>query len=56
MSLGHLLRGYSIPVGLAMAVFYAVWRLNQRGADKLQAQIDEITELCSHPESGEHVC
>jgi hypothetical protein len=54
--MASLLKGYGIVVGLVAAVFYAVWKLNQRGADKLQAQIDEMNALCSHPESGEHVC
>ena len=45
MSILHLLRGYSIPVGLAAAVFYGVWKLNQRAARKLQAQIDEMNAL-----------
>jgi hypothetical protein len=56
VGMGHLLMGHGILVGLVGAVFFAVWKLNQRGADRLQAQIDEVTELCSHPESGEHVC
>jgi hypothetical protein len=37
------------------AAFYAVWKLNQRGAKKLQIQIDEMTALRSHPESGERL-
>jgi hypothetical protein len=53
---GHLLMGYGILVGLVAAVFYAIWKINQRGADRLQAQIDEMTELRSHPESGERIC
>jgi hypothetical protein len=56
MSIFHLLRGYSIPVGLAVAVFYAVWRLNQRAGRKLQTQIDEMTELSDRSESGEPLC
>jgi len=54
--MGSLLRGFGIVAGLVTAVFYAVWRLHQRGADRLQAQIDEMTELCRNPESGERLC
>jgi hypothetical protein len=32
-----------IPLWAAM--FYAVWRLNRRGADKLQRQIDELNSI-----------
>lgn len=56
MSLFHLLRGYSIPVGCMAAVFYGVWKINQWAARKLQAQIDEMTELSNHSESGEPLC
>jgi hypothetical protein len=56
VGMASLLKGYGIVVGLVAAVFYAIWKLNQRGADKLQAQIDEMNALGSHPESGEHVC
>jgi hypothetical protein len=54
--MGHLVMGYGILVGLVGAAFFAVWKLNQRGADKLQVQIDEMTALRSHPESGERLC
>jgi hypothetical protein len=56
VGMGHLVMGYGILVSLVGAVFFAVWRLNQRGADRLQVQIDEMTALSSHPESGEHLC
>ena len=32
-----------IPLWAAM--FYAIWRLNKRGADKLQRQIDELNSM-----------
>ena len=50
MSLFHLLRGYSIPVGLVAVVSFGVWKLNQRAARKLQTQIDEMTALSGGPE------
>jgi hypothetical protein len=50
MSLFHLLRGYSIPVGLVAVVSYGVWKLNQRAARKLQTQIDEMTALRGAPD------
>ena len=53
VGMGHLVMGYGILVGLVGAAFFAVWKLNQRGADRLQVQIDEMTALRSHPESGE---
>ncbi|MDP9051883.1 MAG: hypothetical protein M3O31_14365 [Acidobacteriota bacterium] len=56
VGMGQLLMGYGILVILVGAVFLAVWKLNQRAADKLQAQIDEMTELCSPPENGERLC
>jgi hypothetical protein len=52
VDMGHLVMGYGIVVGLVAVVFYAVLKLNQRGADRLQDQIDEMTELCDQPESG----
>jgi hypothetical protein len=55
VGMGHLVMGYGILVGLVGSVFFAVWKLNQRGADKLQVQIDEMTALRSHPESGERL-
>ena len=45
VGMGHMLLGYGIMLSLVAAVFYAVWRLNQSGADKLQAQIDEMIAL-----------
>jgi hypothetical protein len=45
VGMGSLLKGYGIVVGLSAAVFFAVWKLNQRAADKLQAQIDEMIAL-----------
>jgi hypothetical protein len=56
VGMGHLVMGYGIVAGLVGAVFFAVWKLNQRGADRLQVQIDEMTALRSHPESGERLC
>jgi hypothetical protein len=56
VGMGHLVMGFGILVALVGAVFFAVWELNQRGADKLQVQIDEMTALRSHPESGERLC
>jgi hypothetical protein len=56
VGMGHLVMGYGIVAGLVGAVFFAVWKLNQRGADRLQVQIDEMTALRSHPESGERPC
>lgn len=56
VDMGHLVMGYGIVTTLAGAVFFAVWKLNRRGADRLQVQIDEMTALGSHPESGERLC
>ena len=56
VGMGHLVMGYGIVAGMVGAVFFAVWKLNQRGADRLQVQIDELTALRSHPESGERLC
>lgn len=53
--LGHLIMGYGIVAGLVAVVFLAVWRLNQRGADRLQDQIDELTALRNHPEDDGHL-
>lgn len=50
MSLGHLVMGYGILVGCVAVVFFAVWKLNQSAAEKLQAQIDELTALCKGPD------
>jgi len=55
VGMGHLVMGYGILVGLVGAAFFAVWKLNQRGADRLQVQIDEMTALRSRPESGERL-
>jgi hypothetical protein len=43
--LGHLVMGYGILAGIVGAVLFAVWKLNQRGADGLQVQIDEMNAL-----------
>ena len=56
VGMGHLVMGYGLLAALVGAVFFAVWKLNQRGADRLQVQIDEMTALRSHPESGERLC
>lgn len=56
MHMGALVRGYGVLACCMAAVFYAVWRLNQKGADKLQVQIDEMSKLCSQPEGGERLC
>lgn len=56
VGMSHLVMGYGIVVSLVGAVFFAVWKLNQRGADRLQIQIDEMTALRSHTESSEHLC
>lgn len=50
---GHLVMGFGILASCVGAVFFLVWKLNQWGARKLQAQIDEMSELPSYRESGE---
>jgi hypothetical protein len=44
-NLGHLILSFGIPAGGVAAIFWAIWKLNQSAAEKLQAQIDELDEL-----------
>jgi hypothetical protein len=53
VGMGHLVMGYGVLTGLIGAILFAVWMLNQRGAARLQVQIDEMIALRSHPDSGE---
>lgn len=37
--------GYGVPAAIVAALFFAVWKLNQWSAKKLQVRIDELDEL-----------
>jgi hypothetical protein len=39
-----------ISPGIMAAVFFAIWKMNRRGAERLQAQIDEINSLREGPD------
>ena len=48
-SLGHLVISILASQGIIPAVFFAIWKLNRRAADRLQTQIDELNTLSEDP-------
>jgi hypothetical protein len=44
-SLGHLVISSLVSPGIVAAVFFAIWKLNRRAAERLQTQIDELESL-----------
>lgn len=44
-NVGQLIIGILASQGLIPAVFFAVWKLNRRAAEKLQTRIDELNAL-----------
>jgi len=45
-SLGHLVISSLVSPGIMAAIFFAIWKLNRRAAERLQTQIDELNALC----------
>lgn len=48
--LGQLVINILASQGIIPAVFFAVWKLNRRGAERLQTQIDELDALRKSPD------
>lgn len=48
-SVGHLVISILASQGIIPAVFFAIWKLNRRAADRLQTQIDELNTLSEDP-------
>lgn len=48
-SVGHLVISILASQGIIPAVFFAIWILNRRAADRLQTQIDELNTLSEDP-------
>lgn len=48
-SVGHLVISILASQGIIPAVFFAIWKLNRRAADRLQTQIDELNTLGEDP-------
>jgi hypothetical protein len=51
-SLGQLVISVLASQGIIPALFFAVWKLNRRAAEKLQAQIDELNTY--HEDPNQH--
>ncbi len=47
---GHLVINSLVSPGIMAAIFFAVWKLNRRAAERLQAQIDELDALRESPD------
>jgi hypothetical protein len=48
-NLGQFAIGILASQGIIPAVFFAIWKLNRRAAEKLQTQIDELNALREDP-------
>jgi len=49
-NLGQLVISILASQGIIPAVFFAIWKLNRRAADRLQTQIDELNALRESPD------
>ncbi len=47
---GHLVINSFVSPAIMAAIFFAIWKLNRRAAEKLQTQIDELDALHESPD------